>query len=77
MSQTEIPNPYLSIILYIFYINLTQFILKTLVLNKYLGIIAMVTLFQGSLFSACDVTAWAREAYMKVGISFKPLNIKP
>ena len=61
MSQAEIPNPYLSIILYISYINLTQFILKTLVLNKYLGIIAMVTLFQGSLFSAGDVTAWARE----------------
>ena len=60
MSQAEILNPYLSIILYISYIKLTQFILKTLVLNKYLGIIAMVTLFQGSLFSACDVTAWAR-----------------
>ena len=35
--------------------------LKTLVLNKYLGIITMVNLFQGSLFSACDVTALARK----------------
>ena len=60
MSQAEIPNPNLSIILYISYIKLTQFIIKTLVLNKCLGIITMVTLFQGSLFSACDVTAWAR-----------------
>ena len=45
----------------------------------------MKTLYKGFLFSACDLTAWAREVKhwtsneekcnMKVRISFKPLNI--
>ena len=58
MSKAEIPNPNLSLILYFSLIKLTQFILKPLVLNKFLGIISMKT---RSLFSACDVTAWASE----------------
>ena len=41
--------------------KLTQFIVKPLISNKYLSIITMETLFKGSLFSACDITAWARE----------------
>ena len=55
-----------------------------MVSNKYLGIITMKILFQGYLFSACDVTAWAREVmhwtnteeewYMKVRISLRPLK---
>ena len=61
MSQAEIPNPNLSFILYFSLIKLTQFILKSLVLNKYFGIIPMETLLNGVLFSACDVTAWVRE----------------
>ena len=61
MSQAEIPNPNLSVILYLSLIKLTLFILKPLVSNKYLEIVTMETLFNGSLFSACDVTAWIRE----------------
>ena len=71
MSQAEIPNPNSSVILYISYIKLTQFMLKTLVLNKYLGIITMVTLFQVSLFSTCDVTAWARKVMCWTSIEEK------
>ena len=87
MSQAEISNPNLSVILYFSLIKLAQFILKSLVSNKYLEIITMETLFKGFLFSACDITAWAREVThwtsteekwdMKVKISLKPLNIKP
>ena len=61
MSQAEIPNPILSVILYCSLIRLTQFLLKPLVSNTYSGIITMEILFNGSLFSACDVTAWVRE----------------
>ena len=87
MSQAEIPNDFKSVILYFSLINLTQFILKPLVSNKHLGIITMETHFKGSLFSACDVTAWVRELMhwtsiedkwdMKVRISLKPFYIKP
>ena len=61
MSQAEIPNPNLSVILYFSLIKLTQLILKPSVSNKYLRIITMETIFNGSLFSACDVTAWVME----------------
>ena len=47
----------------------------------------MSALFRGSLFSACDATAWAREVKhrtnteercnIKVKISLKRFNIKP
>ena len=86
-SQAEIPNPHLSVILYFSLITLTQFILKLLVTNKYSGMITMKTLLNGFLFSACDVTAWAREVKhwtsteekcnIKVRISLKPFNIQP
>ena len=46
----------------------------------------MKTFFKGSLFSACDITAWDREVKhltsteekcnMKVRISLRPFNIK-
>ena len=61
MSQAEIPNPNLSFILYFSFTKLTQFILKSLVLNKSFGIIPMETLLNVLLFSACDVPAWVRE----------------
>ena len=61
MSQAEIPNTKLSVILWFSFIKLTQFILKPLVSNKYLGIITNVTFFKCVLLSACDVTAWVRE----------------
>ena len=61
MSQAEIPNPNLSVILCFSFIKLTQFILKPLVSNKYLGIITKEILFKDVLLSACDVTAWVRE----------------
>ena len=87
MSQAEIQIPNLSKIPHISSTKLTQFILKPLVSNKYVGIITIGNLFQGSLFSACDVTAWVREVMhwtsteekpdMKVRISLKPFNIKP
>ena len=60
-SQAEIPNPNLSVILYLSLITLTQFILKPLVSNKYPSMITMITLCKSFLFSACDVTAWVRE----------------
>ena len=87
MSQAEIQIPNLSIILHLSLIKFTQFILKPLVSNKFLGTITIKTLFKGSLFSACDVTAWAREVMhwtsteekldMKVRISLKPFSIEP
>ena len=87
MSQAEIQIPNLSIILHLSLIKFTQFILKPLVSNTFLGIITIKTLFKGSLFSACDVTAWAREVMqwtsteekldMKVRISLKPFSIEP
>ena len=87
MSQAEIQNLHVSVILHISSIKLTQFILKPLVSKKFVGIITITTLFKGSLFSACDVTAWAREVMhwtsteekldMKVRISLRPFNIKP
>ena len=87
MSQAELLNSNLSVILHISSIKLTQFILKPLGLNKSVGIITITTLFNGSLFSACDVTAWVREVMhwtsteekldMKVRISLKPFHIKP
>ena len=83
-SQAEIPNPHLSVLLYFPLITLTQFILKPLVPIKYSGMITMKTLFEGFLFSACDVTAWARkvkhwtrtgeECNIKIRISLKPLK---
>ena len=83
MSQAEILNPNLSVILYFSLITLTQSILKPSVSNKYSGIIIMQALFNGSLFSACDVTAWARKVKHwtkteeKCKISLKPFNINP
>ena len=87
MSQAEIQIPNLSIILHLSLIKFTQFILKPLVSNKFLGTITIETLFKGSLFSACDVTAWVREVMhwtsteekldMKVRISLKPFSIEP
>ena len=86
MSQAEIPNPNLSVILYFYLITLTQFILKQLVSNLYSGLITMKTLCKGFLFSACDVTAWAREVKqwtsteekcnIKVRISLKQFKIQ-
>ena len=61
ISQAEFSNPNLSFILLFSLIELTKLFLKLLILNKYLGMTIMKTLFMGSLFSACDVTAWARE----------------
>ena len=61
MSQEEFLNPKVSVIMYFSIITLTKLILKPLVSNKYSGMITMKTLCNGFLFSACDVTAWARE----------------
>ena len=86
-SQAEILNTNKSVILYFSLFTLTQFILKPLVSNKHLGITTMKTLCKCFLFSACDVTAWAREVKhwtsteekcnIKVRISLKPFNIQP
>ena len=86
-SQAEFSTPNLSFILSFSFIELTQLILKLLILNKYSGMTTRKTLFMGSIFSACDVTAWAREVMnwtsteetgeIKVSISLKPFNIKP
>ena len=87
MSQAEFPIPNLSVILYFSLITLSKFILKPFVSNKNVGMITKKTVFKGSLFSACDVTAWAREVKhwtsteerynTKVKISLKPFNINP
>ena len=87
MSQAETLNPKVSVIIYFSLITLTQFILIPLVSNKYSGMITMKTLCKGFLFSACDVTALAREVKhwtntvekcnIKVRISVKPFNIQP
>ena len=88
MSQAEIPTPNSSVILHSFLITLAPFILKPLVSNRsYSGMIIMKNPLQVFLFSACDVTAWAREVKhwtsaeekcnIKVGISLKPFNIQP
>ena len=61
MSQAEFSNPNLSFILSFSLIELTQLILKLLILNKYSGMTTMKTLFMDSLFSVCDIIAWARE----------------
>ena len=86
-SQAETLNPKISVIMYFSLITWTQFILKPLVSNKYSDMITMKTLGKGFLFSACDVTAWARKVKqwtstvekcnIKVRISVKPLNIQP
>ena len=86
-SQAATLIPKVSVIMYFSLITLTQFILKPLVSNKYSGMITMKTLCKGFLFSACDVTTWAREVKhwtstvekcnIKVRISLKPVNIQP
>ena len=86
-SQAEIPNPYVSVIQYFVLITFTQSILKLSVSNRFSGMIIMYAPFNGFLFSACDVTAWARKVKqwtsteekcnIKVKISLKPFKIKP
>ena len=57
MSQAEIPNLNLSVIMHFSLIKITS---KTIRPKIYSGMITMETLFKGSLFSACDVMAWVR-----------------
>ena len=80
MLQAEVQNPNLPIILHLSLIKLTQ-------VNKFWGIIKIKTLFKGFLFSACDLTAWAREVMrwtsieeklgMQIRISLQPFKIEP